>query len=183
MDGVVADFKKGVINTSSITHEDFCNGGFNCENMVDEHCEQNPNIFLGLPPIPDAIESVNQLFNYFDIYFLSTPMYNVPQSYTDKRLWLEKHFGDKAKKRLILTHRKDLCHGDILIDDRTVNGVDNFNGLFIHFGTEKYPDWESVMKALLLYAQIDGRLYRITQSEKVVLMVEKGIGKTNYKDK
>lgn len=151
MDGVIADFKKEVINTSSITHEDFCNGGFSCENLVDQHCEQYPNIFYNLPPIENAIDSVMQLFNTFDIYFLSTPMYNVPQSYTDKRLWLEKHFGEKAKKRLILTHRKDLCIGDILIDDRLVNGVSEFKGLFIHFGTEKFPNWFSIISRLQQY--------------------------------
>ena len=45
-DGVIADFKRGIINTSSITEEDFINGGFDCENKVDQHCEENPNIFL-----------------------------------------------------------------------------------------------------------------------------------------
>ena len=38
--------------------------------------------------------------------------------------------------------------GDYIIDDRTAGGVDNFVGEHIHFGTEKYPDWDAVMRYL-----------------------------------
>jgi 5'(3')-deoxyribonucleotidase len=63
-------------------------------------------------------------------------------------LWLEKYYGDLAKKRLILTNRKDLAIGDILIDDRLKNGSEKFNGKFIHFGTKAFPDWKSVISFL-----------------------------------
>ena len=39
--------------------------------------------------------------------------------------------------------------GDILIDDRLHNGVKNFEGVHIHFGTEKFPNWDEVCAALL----------------------------------
>lgn len=32
--------------------------------------------------------------------------------------------------------------GDFLIDDRICNGVENFSGYHIHFGSEKFPNWE-----------------------------------------
>ena len=82
------------------------------------------------------------------MYFLSTPMWDIPESYTDKRLWLEKYYGDLAKKRLILTNRKDLAIGDYLIDDRLKNGSEKFKGKFIHFGTRTFPDWETVIAFL-----------------------------------
>jgi len=50
---------------------------------------------------------------------------------------------------LILTHRKDLVKGDILIDDRPNNGAKDFEGEWIHFGSENFPDWSSVIKHLL----------------------------------
>ena len=70
----------------------------------------------------------------FDVYFLSTPVYKLPESYASKRIWIKNNFGDWADKRLILTHRKDLCIGDYLIDDRLKNGSENFKGIHLHFG-------------------------------------------------
>ena len=67
-------------------------------------------------------------------------MWDVPESYTDKRLWLEKYFGTSIRKRLIITQRKDLNRGDFLVDDRTRHGVDEFQGEHIHFGTDEFPN-------------------------------------------
>ena len=50
---------------------------------------------------------------------------------------------------MILTHNKNLSIGDFLVDDRLKNGVDKFKGEHIHFGTEKFPDWEVTLKYLL----------------------------------
>ena len=50
---------------------------------------------------------------------------------------------------MILTHRKDLVKGDILIDDRPNNGAKDFEGEWIHFGSKNFPDWKSVIKYLL----------------------------------
>ena len=149
MDGVTADFDKKM---AEICPELFLGDGEDYEERskkVSAVLEQNFNFFLDLEPIEDAIESINLLFDKYDIYFLSTPVYEVPKSYSDKRLWLEKYFGEKAIKRLILTHRKDLNIGDYLIDDRTKNGAGEFKGELIQFGTEKYPDWKSIINKLL----------------------------------
>jgi 5'-nucleotidase len=69
--------------------------------------------------------------------------------WTGKRIWLEEQFGEKINGKLILTHRKDLVKGDILIDDRPNNGAKDFEGEWIHFGSENFPDWSSVIKHLL----------------------------------
>jgi len=50
---------------------------------------------------------------------------------------------------LILSHNKHLNIGDYLIDDRLANGVEKFTGEHIHFGTERFPDWQSVCDYLL----------------------------------
>ncbi len=108
--------------------------------------------FENLEPIKDAIESIIQLSEPFNIYFLSTPQWSNPYSWMEKRVSLEKHLGELAFKKLILSHDKGLVKGDFLIDDRIQefhNGVHVFEGEHIHFGTEKFPNWEVVVKYLM----------------------------------
>ena len=64
-------------------------------------------------------------------------------------MWVKRYLGEIAYKRLILTHHKNLNIGDLLIDDRTANGADLFNGEHIIFGSKKYPNWKSVCNYLL----------------------------------
>ncbi len=78
-------------------------------------------------------------------------MWKVPESYMDKRIWIKDHFGDDFNKRLTLTHRKELSIGDFLIDDRLKNGAEKFTGKHIHFGTELFPNWYSVLKYFYNY--------------------------------
>ena len=59
-----------------------------------------------------------------------------------------KHLGPTAHKRLILSHHKNLNSGDFLIDDRTKNGAGEFGGEHIHFGTDKFLDWKTVVQYL-----------------------------------
>lgn len=46
---------------------------------------------------------------------------------------------------------KNLNIGDFLIDDRTKNGADRFTGEHIHFGTSKFPDWDTVVRYLMVH--------------------------------
>ena len=146
MDGVVADFNSYV--------EKLCPGIFKrqaegVEGEIDEVCGKHPRCFYELELIPGAVNSVKTLSNYYDVYFLSTPMWSLPESFTDKRLWIDKYFGVEFEKRLILTHRKDLTLGHYLIDDRKVHGVENFKGYHIHFGTPGFPNWEVITSWLI----------------------------------
>ena len=49
------------------------------------------------------------------------------------------------RKRLILCNHKNFLKGDFLIDDKKWNGAEDFEGEWIEFGSENYPDWDSVM--------------------------------------
>ena len=111
-----------------------------------------PGLFKNLQPLKDAISSVNKLLssNKYEVYFLSTAPWNNTSAWTDKRIWLEEQFGDKINRKLILTHRKDLVKGDILIDDRPNNGAKDFEGEWIHFGSKDFPNWDSVIKYLMI---------------------------------
>ncbi|MBB6463854.1 5' nucleotidase, NT5C type [Flammeovirga kamogawensis] len=105
--------------------------------------------FLDMPPINNAVASIKKLSKVFDIYFLSTAPWSNPNAWKEKRLWIEKHFGNDFKKRLILTHHKHLNKGDFLIDDRPyANGADKFEGDLIHFGSDLFKDWNSILNYL-----------------------------------
>ena len=148
LDGVTADFDKKM---SELAPDLFLGDGPDYEirsKMVDEVIKSNLTMFQELDPIDGSIESINQLMNSFEVYFLSTPVWAVPESFSGKRIWVEKQFGDAIKKRLILTHRRDLVLGDFLIDDRLKNGAAEFKGEHIHFGSDRFPNWESVVEYL-----------------------------------
>src|SRR5437867_12140512 len=107
-----------------------------------------PGIFALMDPVPGAIESYKELADRFDAYVLSTSPWENPSAWSDKLEWVKKYLGSHAYKRLILTHHKNLNLGDYLIDDRTTRGADKFKGEHIHFGSEKFPDWRSVVAYL-----------------------------------
>lgn len=143
LDGVTADFEKKILEYAPNFKL-----GEEPQEKVDELMNQNPQMFEELEPINDAIESINYLMDKFDVYFLSTPVWEIPESFAGKRRWVTKFFGEKIKKRLTLTHRKDLSIGDFLIDDRFKNGADAFTGEHIHFGSGRFPGWKSVVDYL-----------------------------------
>jgi 5'(3')-deoxyribonucleotidase len=138
MDGVLANFDLGLKAQSEKILEDY------------KGKEDNiPNIFSQLLPIEGAVESFMRLSEIYDVYILSTAPWDNVSAWSDKLLWVKKYFGENARKRLILTHRKDLNIGDYLIDDRTKNGADNFCGELIQFASDKFPDWKAVCEYLL----------------------------------
>jgi 5'(3')-deoxyribonucleotidase len=107
-----------------------------------------PGIFSLMDPIENAIESYAALTRKFDTYILSTAPWDNPSAWSDKLLWVKKHLGQHAYKRLMLSHHKNLHVGDFLVDDRIKNGADLFAGEHIHFGTELFPNWNVVVDYL-----------------------------------
>jgi len=103
--------------------------------------------YANLAPIVGAIEFVTMLRQdvRFDPYILTAPSFHNPMSYTEKRVWVEKHFGIEFTPHLIICNNKGLLKGDILIDDQ-VNGrgQEHFEGELIHYGSEQYPDWRAI---------------------------------------
>ena len=93
-----------------------------------------------------AIEAYEELSKNFDTYILSTAPWENPSAWSDKIIWVKKYLGDVTYKRLILTHNKYLNKGDFLIDDRLKNGVDKFERIHIHFGSEEFPNWKKVIE-------------------------------------
>lgn len=142
MDNVIVDFVSGINRLSREIQQEY-------EGRLDDV----PGIFSLMDPMPGAIESVTRLNATFDTYVLSTAPWANPSAWSDKVKWIQTHFGtDRTAplhKRLILTHHKNLNHGDFLIDDRKKNGADRFPGVHIHFGQPEWPDWDSVTSYLM----------------------------------
>ena len=140
LDGVIADFEKGKKEhpLSSIT-------------PYIGRPDKLPDIYKDLKPIDGSIDAVNMLLQNekFNVFFLSTAPWDNPPAWTHKRLWLAKYFEEKLiRKKLILSHHKNLLIGDYLIDDRPFNGASSFKGEWIHFGSQKYPNWHIVLNFL-----------------------------------
>ena len=140
MDNVLVDFTTAFPHLSDETMREY-----------DGHLDDVPGIFSLMKPVKGAIEAYHYLAEHFDVYILSTAPWNNPSAWADKLVWVKQYLGDIAYKRLILTHHKDLNHGDFLIDDRQKNGASEFQGKLILFGSEQYPNWEVVVERFKKY--------------------------------
>jgi 5'-nucleotidase len=138
MDNVLVDFETGI---NKLDNE--------LKIQYKENLDDAPGIFSLMEPLENAIDSYNLLAKNFDTYILSTSPWDNPSAWHDKVVWVKKYLGNVARKRLILSHNKHLNYGDFLIDDRLKNGADKFQGELIHFKTEKFPEWNSVVTYLM----------------------------------
>ena len=169
MDGVLVDFQSGIDKLSDEVKKEY-------EGRLDEV----PGIFSLMDPMPGAIEAVHTLSEYYDMYILSTAPWKNTTAYSDKLAWLTKHFGDLFKKRVIITHCKNLCDGDYLVDDRAKNGASEFPGEWVQFGSERYPDWEEVTRYLISETllhddddeKLNKRLVNYAMVEKTIKMLD-----------
>lgn len=135
MDDVLCDFTQ-MYNASKERHPEI------------EYPHSVPETFLNLAPIDGAIEGFRALSANpaLDVYILSAPSVFNSHSYTEKRLWVERHLGLDAAHRLILSTHKHLNHGDFLVDDQVDgHGQEKFSGELLHFGSERFPNWSSII--------------------------------------
>jgi 5'(3')-deoxyribonucleotidase len=139
MDGVLVNFQSGIDKLTK------------AERALYKDQEKNaPHIFSKMDPIEGAIDAYLQLTQKYNTYILSTAPWNNETALGDKVHWAKKHLGEAIYKRLIFSHNKHLNEGHFLIDDRPQrNGAGDFKGELIHFGSDKYPNWEHVLNHLL----------------------------------
>ena len=137
MDNVLVDFESGLDLVSDSVKKEY-------EGRLDEI----PGLFRLMKPMPSAIDAMHELQKHYDLFILSTAPWKNPSAWSDKVAWVTKYLDDVFHKRMVITHRKDLCQGDFLIDDRGKNGTSDFAGEWIEFGSEKFRDWDSVLDYL-----------------------------------
>ena len=149
MDNVLVDFKSGLDRVSPEIKAEYEDDG-----TGKPHYDDIPGLFSLMDPMPGAIEAVKALaaLGKYELYILSTAPWGNPSAWTDKAKWVQKHFDSDRPdgvfyKRLILSHHKNMCvqPNAWLIDDRKAHGSECFGEHFIHFGSESFPDWDSVI--------------------------------------
>ena len=102
--------------------------------------------YLHLDIIPGAEEAMSYLNEHHEVFIASTPPWSRIQVWADKRAWLEQWFPD-LKRKLILTHRKDLLIGDVLIDDSQYRGQPDFKGEWFWFNQNwTNKNWKACLK-------------------------------------
>lgn len=138
MDNTLVNFDSGIHQLSDYQKEKY-------SGRLDEV----PGIFSIMNPITDMVELFNTMSEdeRFDCYVLSTSPWENPTAASDKIEWI-KNYLPKAYKRVILSHNKHLNVGDYLIDDRTANGAGEFGGELIQYGTDEFPNAESIKNYL-----------------------------------
>ena len=128
MDGVISNFDKAA-KEGGWTHRPDLKVDFRNLELVDG--------------AQDALLKLNQ---DFDIFIATTPPWSRPKVWGEKREWIEEHFP-WLKRKMVLTHRKDLLIGDILIDDSRWRGQPDFKGQWLWFGTaQRCLDWPSTLE-------------------------------------
>ncbi|WP_066367549.1 5' nucleotidase, NT5C type [Neobacillus fumarioli] len=79
---------------------------------------KEPGLFLGLKPLPFALEVLERLHNKHHIFIVTS---SVSTAYAEKECWVEQHLPFIGRKNLIFAHRKDMIVGDLLFDDAPHN--------------------------------------------------------------
>jgi 5'(3')-deoxyribonucleotidase len=150
MDGVLVDLEK--------EFDKFFTNHPHLKDRYKDNPDHIPGIFRNAPPLENAIEAVNKLYDSdkYDMYIATAAPWGNPMSSMDKRFWIEDHFGSMFHKKMFITHRKDLLIGHYLIDDRTKNGAGDFMGEHLHFGWNwedkkwnKFHSWDTILDYLL----------------------------------
>jgi 5'(3')-deoxyribonucleotidase len=138
MDDVMCDFKTAFFQKRK-------------ENPAIKYPQSTFDFFRKLKPIPNSIQGYYKLLysKEYEPYFLTSPSILNPLCYTEKRLWIEDNINIEACNRLIISPNKGLLKGEYLIDDRIKgNGKEEFTGEIIHFGSDKFKDWKTVLEYL-----------------------------------
>jgi 5'(3')-deoxyribonucleotidase len=94
------------------------------------------DVALNLDPFPNAIKGLKRIMEIADVYFVTAQVEKSPTWCYDRTNWLIKHFGEEQGNKIILTHHKEICSGDVLIDDKEYN---------IKAWKEEHPDGLAVL--------------------------------------
>ncbi|XP_054703073.1 5'(3')-deoxyribonucleotidase, cytosolic type isoform X2 [Grus americana] len=139
MDGVLADFEGAVLR-------DF-RARFPGEPQVELPARrgfsakvasiyESPGFFLGLDPIPGALEAMQEMIRMQDteVFICTSPLRKYEHCIVEKYKWVEKHLGPEFVERIILTRDKTVVSADLLFDDKdTIRGA------------ELNPSWEHIL--------------------------------------
>ena len=145
MDNVLCDFNKSLLAR-------FLENRYSKEKVQtieQQYPQSKVGFFLNLEEMPDAIESFKKLQEKYDVWILTRPSFMNVQCYTEKAQWVMNHLGFDVLKQTIMAGNKSLLKGDYLIDDMNTDHQSEFEGQWIEFGSERFPNWKSVIDYLI----------------------------------
>lgn len=129
VDGVLADFHGGILELIyelfdlRLSIEDFKNWDYTSA-LEDEEMKRElryeitkPGFLEALKPYPGSQKAVDGLRGRAEIICVTSPNRTVPTWIPERYGWLEQHFG-MPPDEVVLTNRKYLVTGNIMIDDR-----------------------------------------------------------------
>lgn len=124
-------------------------GPFRSGEFKLKYPQSKVGFFLDLKPLELAIEGVKLLKEKYDVWILTRPSIKNTHCYTEKAEWIKKYLGEEMLEKLIICPNKSLVKGDYLIDDDHKHGQPDFEGEWIRFGNEKFPNWKKIIEYLL----------------------------------
>ncbi|MDQ3014829.1 MAG: 5'-3'-deoxyribonucleotidase [bacterium] len=96
---------------------------------------QEEGFFSSLSPNLAAINAINEMVSIgYNVFICTAGIYSNKNCLTEKKLWIEKYFGEKLARTTIFTKDKTLIRGNYLIDDNPNMG----NGIVT-------PEWEHII--------------------------------------
>lgn len=138
MDGVLADFERGFLETWRKKHPDNTYVPLDERNtfyLLRQYPAEYrdliwqiflaPGFFKDLPAIPGGREALTEMAEAgVEVFICTTPFRAYQHCVREKYEWVDQHLGAKWVGRLILTPDKTIVDADYLIDDRpSVGGL------------------------------------------------------------
>lgn len=126
VDGVLCDFVAGVMRSVATVSDECADlSDWDFLHKLSPHAKRayladsaKPGFCCSLDPLPGAAEGLQLLRdNGYDLVAVTSPLLHCPTWEGERREWLQHHFCFEARD-VIFTSRKDLVHGDVLVDDK-----------------------------------------------------------------
>lgn len=140
MDGVIADFEKSLIQIYQNECPNlpvlpcYLRRGLFIDKQYDEYFFQDwpeageklrtimkrEHFFKNLPPIPEAVNKIHCLLDNpgYDVSICTSPLTHNVFCTSEKLEWLDKFFGNRFHRKVIMTNDKTLVNADFLLDDK-----------------------------------------------------------------
>lgn len=127
VDGVVCDFKGAVRRlVDEVSDEPFDNEVWDFTAKLSPHAKQHykthsaaANFCRGLRAYDGAVRFMERLQGLGEVVAVTSPLRHCPTWESERRLWLAEELDFRGD--VISTGRKDLVHGDVLIEDSVDN--------------------------------------------------------------
>lgn len=147
MDGVLADFEKGFLDSYRRTHPDkpfiplTDRTSFYIRDQYPQEVRDlvegvytTSGFYRTLPLVGGSVNALHEMvLRGHNVNVCTAPLFSNPTCLQDKFDWMLEHFGKDLTKKMIITEDKTIINANILIDDRPeINGVQS-------------PSWEHVL--------------------------------------